>query len=675
VEGLDTFGLVVTAGLFALLLAYAVWSTLVARRAAAMAYARAEMLDQIHDAVIVWRPGAGILYWNRGAEQLYGWTAADAIGRAVHELLATRFPAGMTPAAFDAHLVHRGSWAGTMDQTARDGRFLHVDTRMELISDEHGQPTVVETNYDVTAREEAERARAASEARGRAVLETAVDAILTIDGRGLVLSFNPAAERIFGYRADEVIGRNVTMLMPEPYRSEHDGYLERYHRTGERRIIGIGREVTALRKDGSTFPADLSVGEADVGGKLYTGILRDISDRKEADADREQILVAERIARAEADREARLKDELLAAVSHELRTPLTAILGWAGLLREGRLEPEAAVEALRSIERNAAAQAQLVDDLLDTGRIVAGKMHVDLRPTNLAQSVRDAIESVAPAARVRHIRIEQDLKPDRAIVHGDPGRLQQIAWNLLSNAVKFTPEGGLVRVAVRRIGPQVDFVVRDTGEGIAPEQLPHLFERFWQADQAITRVRQRGLGVGLSLVRHLVELHGGEVRGESEGLGRGARFVVSLPAAADDVVADEPTIQPLSSLAGLRVLVVDDDAEVCRLVRRILELHGAEVYTAGSTAEALESIQAARPDVLVADLGMPWQDGYQLVRTVRALEQERGGKTPAAALSALARPEDRVRALSAGFQVHLAKPIDAGTLVRTVAGLAGRAQA
>jgi CheY-like chemotaxis protein len=368
-------------------------------------------------------------------------------------------------------------------------------------------------------------------------------------------------------------------------------------------------------------------------------------------------------------------------VSHELRTPLNAILGWAQLLRRQAAGYADLAEGLSVIERNTHVQVRLVDDLLDVGRITSGKMRLDVQRVRLAGVVEAALETARPAAEAKGVRLRQVLDPSVAVA-GDPARLQQVFWNLFSNAVKFTPRGGLVRVILERVNSHVEVSVADSGQGMTPAFLAHAFERFSQSDAATTR-RTKGLGIGLSLMKHLAEMHGGSVEARSEGEGRGSTFVVHLPVSAVDPAEAADRAYPLAavtdaaadgggvSLAGLRVLVVDDQPDAREVVRRVLRGAGAEVATAGSADEAVGRIEAFRPDVLVSDVGMPGQDGYELVRRVRMLGGGLG-RVPAAALTAFARVEDRTRALLAGFQAHVPKPVDANELLVTVASLAGR---
>jgi light-regulated signal transduction histidine kinase (bacteriophytochrome) len=407
----------------------------------------------------------------------------------------------------------------------------------------------------------------------------------------------------------------------------------------------------------------------------------DITDAKAAEAERVELLESERAARAEAERAGRLKDDFLATLSHELRTPLNAIIGWSVLLRGPHVEPDEVAEGMEAIERNARVQAQLVEDLLDVSRIIAGKMRLDVQHVDLAAVVDAAVAGVTPAAQAKTVRLQKVLDPRATAVWGDPNRLQQVLWNLLSNAIKFTPKGGRVQVSVARVNSHVELTVADSGMGIPPEFLPHVFDRFRQADASTTRA-YGGLGLGLAIVRHLVELHGGTVAARSDGPGTGATFVVRLPLkATEQAVADGGAGRPSGgvgecpespSLAGLRVLVVDDEPDARHLIRRILEQCGTVVTTAANVPEALTALAGGRFDAIVSDVGMPGQDGYDLIRQVRAMPTDAGGRTPAVALTAMARVEDRRRALLAGFQIHVPKPVDPAELLAVVASIVGR---
>ena len=409
---------------------------------------------------------------------------------------------------------------------------------------------------------------------------------------------------------------------------------------------------------------------------------QEVAERKAAEQERATLLVRERAARAEAEAANRAKDEFLATLSHELRTPLTSILGWAHLLRSGNLPDGTSAGALETIERNARAQSQLVDDLLDVSRIITGKLRLDTRPVEIAAVIEAAVDSVRPAAHAKNIQLHADLDAAPAPLLGDPNRLQQIAWNLLSNAVKFTPGGGHVRVRLRRVNSHLQFRVEDTGQGISAEFLPHVFDRFRQADGTTTR-NHGGLGLGLAIARHLVELHGGAIRAESPGEGLGSTFTVDLPVmdsppkggAVTAPLDPDAALSPggcAASLDGLRVLVVEDEADTRELVAFTLSRCGAEVRTCGTAAEALRALAEWAPEVLLSDIGLPGTDGYAFIRQVRELPPDSAGRVPAAALTAYAGVEDRQRALAAGFQTHLAKPLDPSELIAVVAKLADR---
>ena len=417
------------------------------------------------------------------------------------------------------------------------------------------------------------------------------------------------------------------------------------------------------------------------------GVVQDVTERRrlvdEAErvaAERERLLAAAQAARADAERVSRMKDEFLATLSHELRTPLGAILGWAQVLKRTKGGDAELAQALDIIERNTRAQARLIEELLDTSRITSGKIRLDIQRLLPIDVVEAAVETVTPAAEAKSIRLETLLDPRAGPVHGDPSRLQQAVWNLLANAIKFTDKGGRVQVLLRRVDSQVEISVADTGVGIRPPLLAQVFDRFWQADSSTTR-RYGGLGLGLSIVKHLVELHGGTVEARSEGEGRGATFILHLPVAALHAVElgerlPAGTVPALvdyliADLSGLRILVVDDEADARALIGRVLRDCGAEVVAADSAAAALALVARERPALVVTDIGLPGMDGYGLLAALR--RHDGGAAIPAIALTAFARTEDRMRALRAGFRLHLAKPVEPAELVATVASVAGRA--
>ena len=387
----------------------------------------------------------------------------------------------------------------------------------------------------------------------------------------------------------------------------------------------------------------------------------------------------------EAEEANRLKDQFLATLSHELRTPLNAIVGWTALLMQGNLDPATAAKAVTIVDRNARAQTKLIEDVLDVSRIVSGKLHMSARTVDPGTVVRAAVESVAHAASAKRIRLTVDVEPASGLVSGDPDRLQQVVWNLLSNAIKFTPAGGAVAVRVERSDNHVAIVVRDTGAGVAKEFLPHVFERFRQADASTTRAFG-GLGLGMAIVRHLVELHGGTVRADSRGEGYGATFTITLPTQLqvlpDDEeqepavpIRDTAPLQQHAELDGVSVLVVDDDADSRAFVCQLLQDHGARVAGSDSTSDALRQFKQLRPDVLISDIGMPNEDGYALIRRIRALTSHEGAATPAVALTAYVRSQDEHAALDAGYQRHVRKPVVVAELITAVAELAAKAAA
>ncbi len=406
--------------------------------------------------------------------------------------------------------------------------------------------------------------------------------------------------------------------------------------------------------------------------QLYEGAKRSADDRS-------RLLEAERAARAEIERISLIKDEFLATLSHELRTPLNAVLGWSDILLSRTTEDSEMRRGLETIARNARAQAQLIDDLLDMNRIISGKLRLDVQLIELAPVVEAALDSVRPSVEAKAIEVRAMIDPKAGPIFGDPNRLQQVVWNLLSNAVKFTPKCGAIDVIVQRVSSHVEISVHDSGMGISAEFLPHLFERFRQADSSTTR-KHGGLGLGLSIVKQLVELHGGTIKAESAGLGHGATFAVNLPFRAVRDLGIFPREHPTSrrdpvvqaadvSLDGIEVLVIDDVPDARELVRSVLVDVGASVRTAGSADEGIALLRSHRPDVIVSDVGMPDRDGYEFIREVRTLAAADGGRIPAIALTAFARSEDRTRAMLAGYQVHVSKPIEPQELVAAVKSL------
>jgi PAS domain S-box-containing protein len=513
----------------------------------------------------------------------------------------------------------------------------------------------------------------------RLMVESVSDySIFAIDPGGRILSWNKGAEEVFGYREEEIVGESFAILFTPEDRSQGapERELENVRSNGR-----TGENRWHLRKDGSRLwisglVNSLKDEKGDLIGyvKVARGAIEEITGRKRTEEARED-LERERVARSESEDASRLKDEFIALVSHELRSPLNAILGWTRILRQGRPDEELYQRATEIIERSARMQSQLIDDLMDTARIVRGKLKLEVQPVNLAPLIEKTMDVVRPAADAKSIALEAILDREADQITGDPDRLQQVVWNLLSNAVKFTKEGGRVEVRLGRVDPYIQISVRDTGCGISPEFMPYLFERYRQADASAAR-RKGGLGLGLSLVRQLVEMHGGGVTAESDGEEKGATFIIKLPVRA--IYTAETEHKPLAdarirSLEGVWAAVVDDEANALELITSVLESHGARVTAFASAGEANDLLTSERrPDVLVCDLAMPGEDGFSLIRKLREWEKSQDGVLPAIALTAFGRVEDRTRALYAGFQMHIAKPVEPVELVVAVRSLIER---
>ena len=590
---------------------------------------------------------------------------------------------------------------------AAEGNYRWFLSRATPVRDAGGKIVRwIGTSTDIHEQKTAKAALAFERHQLELIFQDSPAAMATWRGEDLVFArVNPEYQDFF--RGRQLLGRPLLEACPELAGQGFDDLLRRVMHTGE---PFVGCEVLARiqrDKDGPVQdryydfsylqvcdpdgrPWGVYDHAVDVTDRVMARLALEQTQRdlQQALADRQQLLEAEQTARTEAERISRVKDEFLATLSHELRTPLNAILGWAQVLRGDPGNVEDVKDGLATIERNAKAQTQIIEDLLDMSKIISGKVRLNVERLDLAAVVEGAVETARPAATAKHISLRTTIDPQLSTVSGDSSRLQQVFWNLLSNAIKFTPKGGSVQVGLDRIESHLEVRVMDSGEGIAPEFLPDVFDKFRQQDASTTR-QHGGLGLGLAIVKQLVELHGGSVRVESAGKGQGATFVVTLllsvlqPAAEPDEAghrgrqpADSPALSiPTESLRleGIKVLVVDDEPDARALVKRLLEDRQAQVTAAGSVAEALECFQAERPDVMVSDIGMPGEDGYSLIRRVRALGPEHGGNTPAIALTAYARAEDRLKALMAGFQVHASKPVDATELLVLVATLVGRA--
>ena len=528
---------------------------------------------------------------------------------------------------------------------------------------------------EVTSRRKPEPSVRPIELHGdlyREIFAHSKEAIAIIDPDGLYLQQNGAHFTMLGYADDDLEGNTPAIYLGEKtfqqifkqlvtagdYAGEHLCHTK----NGDERTIDL-----------SLFTMRSGLGEP----QCYVSIMRDITARKTTEKELAQLLVRERTARADAEKANRLKDEFLATLSHELRTPLNAVIGWARILKSGRLDPESSGHAIEVIERNAWAQKQIIEDILDVSRVITGKLQLHLGPVDLVSVINAALDAVRPALEAKDIKIETHFQPGLKIIAGDADRLQQVVWNLLSNASKFTPAGGVVGVRVTHDHVYAEIVVSDTGPGIAPEFLPHMFERFRQADGSTTRTHG-GLGLGLAIVRHLVELHGGLIAAENVRNGTGAVFTVKLPLPSTEL--NRESVPPATQvaevtqvdLANMRILVVEDEVDALDLLTIDLTAHGAKVQGATSAAEALDLLRAHEFDLLISDIGMVGTDGYNLIRQLRTQESEQGKHIPAIALTAYARTQDRIRAITAGYNTHVAKPIDIRELVTVVKCLTGK---
>ena len=629
--------------------------------------------------------------WNAGAERFKGYRADEIIGRHFSVFYPPEARARNQPEHELAEATRLGSFENEAWRVRKDGSRFWANVIITALRDPEGNSLGFgKITRDVTKRRSHEEALRQSEERFRLLVEGVSDyAIFMLDANGNIATWNAGAKRINGYEADEIIGKHFSTFYPA--KAIESGWpaheLEVAAQSGS-----YAEEGWRLRKGGTQFWASVTITALrDDEHRLvgFAKLTRDLTERKRAEAievasqQRDAILEAERSARMSAQQAARIKDEFLATLSHELRTPLSSILGWTQILmKKGAASaPSDLQRAIEVIDRNARAQVQLIDDLLDLSRIMTGKMRLDLQQIAIPDVVRAAIESAEPAAHAKDIRLKVILDPVPATVTADSSRLQQVVWNLLTNAIKFTPKGGRVQVLLQRVNSHIELSVSDTGIGIPPGFLPHVFDRFAQRDSSTTR-SYGGLGLGLAITKQLVEMHGGSIRVTSQGEGKGATFFVDLPLSIvqledEGAARIHPTAStsvddlPLPSLEGIRIVVVDDEPDARDMLKRLLEDQAAHVEVHDSAHSALEALKHTRPDVIVSDIGMPRVDGYQFMRSLRASEPP-GERIPALALTAFARAEDRKRSLLAGYQAHIAKPFDVGELVILIANLAGR---
>ena len=507
----------------------------------------------------------------------------------------------------------------------------------------------------------------------REIFSHSREAIAIIDPDGVYVQQNGAHFTLLGYADDDLEGQTPANCLGE---QEFREIFNQLVKAGE-----YSGETVCRTKAGDEKNIELSIFTMRSGlgePHCYVSIIRDITTRKQTEAKLAQLLVRERTARADAEKANRLKDEFLATLSHELRTPLNAVIGWSRMLKAGRLDGESSGHAIEVIERNAWAQKQIIEDILDVSRVITGKLQLHLGPVDIVAVVNAALDAVRPALEAKDIRVETNYEPGLRIIAGDVDRLQQVVWNLLSNASKFTPTGGVLGVRVAQDESYAAIEVSDTGPGIAAEFLPHVFERFRQADGSTTRTHG-GLGLGLAIVRHLVELHGGLIGARNVSKGTGAIFTVKLPLPSTELSLEHvPSATAVEEALGdadlenVRILVVEDELDALDLITIDLTEHGAKVRGAASAAEALELLQQDQFDLLISDIGMADTDGYNLIKQVRDQEGEKGEHIPAIALTAYARTQDRIRAIAAGYNTHVAKPVEIRELVTVVKCLTGK---
>jgi len=650
------------------------------------------LVQSVRDyAIFMLDPNGVVLTWNAGAERFKGYRADEIIG----EHFSRFYPPEALARGMPEHELQVASKTGSFEdegwRVRKDGSLFWANVVITAMRDAEGTLLgFAKVTRDLTQRRIHEEELRRSEERFRLLVEGVSDyAIFMLDANGRIVTWNVGAERIKGYTASEIIGQHFSIFYPDDVRES--GWPEHELQVASEKgsFVDNGWRV---RKDGTTFWANVTITALrDDTGRLlgYAKLTRDLTEAKRVEAmevanqQRDEMLEAERSARMAAQRATRVKDEFLATLSHELRTPLSAILGWTQVLLRGESVkgPDAQKRAIEVIERNARAQIQLIDDLLDLSRVMAGKIRLDLQQVSFVSIVEAAVDTVRPTADAKGIRLKAILGSSQDIVSADSARMQQVVWNLLTNAIKFTPKGGQVQALLQRVNSHLELSVSDTGIGIPASYLPHVFDRFSQRDSSTTRTFG-GLGLGLAICKQLVELHGGSIRAASQGENQGATFFVQLPlsimqlqdqssARIHPTTEVEPgEILSLPRLEGVHVIVVDDEADARDLLRTVLEAQGARVTSFASAEDALAGLKTIRPTVLICDVGMPKMDGYQLIRKFRA-EESWGERIPALALTAFARAEDRKRSLVAGYQAHLVKPFDVGELVLIVADLVG----
>lgn len=642
----------------------------------------AAVVDSSDDAIITKNLDGVIQSWNGGAQRLFGYRAEEIVGRSITLLIPVEH---LDEEQRIMARLRRGERIRHFEtvRVTKDGRPIDVSLTVSPVRDRYGNVIgASKAARDISDLKRAARDLAAEREWLGSTLRSIGDAVICTDASGRVVFLNPVAERLTGWSNAGACGKSceeVFHVVNEHTREIVESPVARVLRSGS--VMGLANGTVLVAADGTEHVIDDSGAPIILEGGRVEGVVlvfRDISDRRrlegelrEASMQREQLLEGERSARNEAENASRSKDEFVAMVSHELRTPLSSILGWTGILKTRPHDVEMGRRGIQVIERSARTQERLVSDLLDMSRIITGKLRLDVGDVDLIALIEAAVETTRPAAEAKGISVSRRLDPSIAAAAGDPTRLEQCIWNLLANAIKFTPQGGRVSVELARVDSHVEIRIADSGAGITPDLLPFVFERFRQGESSATGGRSGGLGLGLAIVKRLIELHGGRVHAESHGAGYGAIFTLSLPV---HVLRKESALRAVPShgeavLDDVRVLLVEDDADTRDVLRTFLEQRHASVATAASSREALEMIPATHASILVSDIGLPGIDGYELIRRIRETESD-FARIPAIALTAHARPEDRTRALCAGFQAHLAKPVEPLELAATIKSLA-----
>ena len=640
------------------------------------------LLDASVDGIFAFDRELRLIAWNHAMQRISGLSREEVLAKSVLEV----FPF--------LHEGHEGSVLGVLsgrESVCQDHPYRPAGTGTfecrytPLVDEQNNVAGGIAIVTDITARKQAEEAVQSAYRQLAFHVESSPLAVVEWDSDFRVSRWSQSAERLFGWKAAEVIGKHVNEWQ-FVFADDVDAVALVTNRQREGvEVQGVLRNRNYTRDGSVLFCEWYNSVLRDDRGKLVSvlSLVLDVTAREKAEQERAALLVRERDARQHAEEADRLKDEFLATLSHELRTPLTSILGWASMIRNGEVEGSNATRALETIERNARSQARLIDDLLDVSRIITGNLRLDLNPLNLTPIVEAAVDALRPTADAKGIEVRTQFESAECLVKGDPNRLRQVIWNLLSNAIKFTSRGEKVTIELRCVESNARLTVSDTGEGIPESFLPYVFDRFRQAEASLSR-RQGGLGLGLAVVRHLVELHGGRIRAESEGPDQGSTFTVDLPLAQERrdparAAERQREIERRRSrsgdrvrLDGVHILLVEDDDDSRKLLGTMLKRYGAKVTTTKSAAEAFDVFSQDVPDLLISDIGMPDEDGYQLIRKLRELPPDKGGQTPAIALTGYASRKDRERALTAGYHKHMAKPVEQSEMMAAIAGLIGR---